>query len=170
MPCSNCFRSQRPCVIAPGSKRCRECVNRKIPCDGVDFASALFRSVEDLRILREKRRELQESVLSAQQALLSTMQQEESTQRRADELFRRGTMIVDAELEASLSSKATPAPESFSPAAASQQAGSAFDSGFPPIPDADWVSFDFDSVGPGSVGGTAGASPGSSNVRGVPMS
>jgi hypothetical protein len=38
MPCTNCFRNSRTCIVASNSKRCKECIDRKVACDGTDFA------------------------------------------------------------------------------------------------------------------------------------
>jgi hypothetical protein len=39
MPCSNCFRHSRTCIVdLSKSNSCSECVRRKVACDGQDVA------------------------------------------------------------------------------------------------------------------------------------
>lgn len=97
MPCSNCFRSNRSCVIAEKSRRCRECIDRKISCDGNNFADALVASLERYRELDREEDELQARLLEVQSQLLSAMRQKRLVKQRADELFLRGQEIVESD-------------------------------------------------------------------------
>lgn len=90
MPCTNCFRYQRTCVLAKGSSRCGECAKRRVACDGTNFAPALAKSLEGLDKLSKEEDELQER-------LLSVMRQKRILKARADELFRRGSLIVESD-------------------------------------------------------------------------
>ncbi|KAK4216409.1 hypothetical protein QBC37DRAFT_416702 [Rhypophila decipiens] len=89
MPCTNCFRNGRSCIISSGSSHCGECIGRKVHCDGNNFAPSLMRSIEE-----EK---LREQVLALNTQLLSTMSRKRRARERAGELFRRG--MVDHEKE-----------------------------------------------------------------------
>lgn len=40
MPCTFCFRNNKPCRMAGESSRCSECVRRGRSCDGVLVASS----------------------------------------------------------------------------------------------------------------------------------
>ncbi|KAK4212627.1 hypothetical protein QBC37DRAFT_401398 [Rhypophila decipiens] len=164
MPCSNCFHSQRSCVIAPGSKCCGECISRKVACDGDHFASALLQTLEDYKTLEREEDELQER-------LLSVMRRKRRAKTRADELFRRG--MVDHEKDVP-DPRGLPAPESQASMGGQAQSSSAAVGSPDWLAGVDWSSVDPDlllgQAGQGSVGGTAGASPGSSGAREVPTS
>ncbi|KAM7182716.1 hypothetical protein V8F33_014079, partial [Rhypophila sp. PSN 637] len=90
MPCTNCFRNDRSCIILLGSSRCGECIGRKVHCDGNNFAPSLMRSIEEVRRLDVEEEELREQVLALNTKLLSTISRKRRARERADELFRRG--------------------------------------------------------------------------------
>ncbi|KAK4661202.1 uncharacterized protein QC763_0114100 [Podospora pseudopauciseta] len=113
MPCSTCFTSGTPCIMAPESSRCAECVRRKILCDGSDVGSALTRTMEEQdRLEREEQRlEDQLSQLTAQ--LIRVKRTRRSLRAREERLFARGIQEEDAQVAQS----AAAAPPASSPGA-----------------------------------------------------
>ncbi|KAK4181967.1 hypothetical protein QBC35DRAFT_510809 [Podospora australis] len=167
MPCTNCFRNGRSCVIDASSVRCKECIDRKVSCDGKDFAAALIRSIEETRRLAEEEEKLRAELLAVNSRLLSIASRKRATRERADELFRRGTLIMESDLSSFTGNPddppTVPTPVSSPPnllhqfsldVAADAAADAAAAYAWPVDP----VSL----VDPGSVGGTAGASQGNS--------
>ncbi|KAK4663166.1 hypothetical protein QC763_0095770 [Podospora pseudopauciseta] len=97
MPCSTCFTSGTPCIMAPESSRCAECVRRKIPCDGSDVGSALTRTMEEQDRLEPYPGKTNTPLLRA----------------REERLFARGIQEEDAQVAQS----AAAAPPASSPGA-----------------------------------------------------
>jgi hypothetical protein len=127
--------------------------------------------MDKVRAVELEERKLLERLLS--------LQREKSLLRDyGDGLFRRGVLDADAELAASAPLERQPVEPSSAPGfLAAQATGSpavaASGSGPPQWSDADWAAFEFDPAclaDLGSVGETAGASPGSSGAREVPTS
>ncbi|KAK4448828.1 hypothetical protein QBC34DRAFT_406775 [Podospora aff. communis PSN243] len=97
MPCSNCFRAQKPCHIAEGYHRCDECIRLKVRCDGHEFADSLMRSLDELKRLKEEKKALTAQMMEMNRKFLVLASQEQRLECRAEELFKRGTLIAESD-------------------------------------------------------------------------
>lgn len=150
MPCSNCYRAglrgkPRECVVADASKRCDECISRKIGCDGVEFADALIKNVDRLKELEEE----EDRVLAR---LLAIKREKRVAKGKADELFKRGSLIVGSD------------PASRSGEAVTPSAAGPPDSEVAGFSDFDWSTLDLSLIdqtchSPGAAGDPFEGSP-----------
>ncbi|KAK3391311.1 hypothetical protein B0H63DRAFT_467717 [Podospora didyma] len=129
MPCSNCYRLGRECIVAANSRRCKECIDQKVSYNGSDFAAALARNMEEEKKLEEREEELTDKLISVQGEIISVRRRRKVLRTRGKELFGRG--MVDFEKENPPTS-APPAQSSF----AAQAAPS------PSDPSLDWSTLD----------------------------
>lgn len=149
MPCTACFRAQRLCRFAEGSARCGECIRKKVRCDGLDFAESLTRSLDELQRLHEEEEALADQMIQLNRKFMLVVAQRRRTKARADELFKRGTLIVESD------------PASFS-GETEAVAGDPFSSEVAPVSDFGWSSLDstlFDRIGCGPIVDTAAGDP-----------
>ncbi|KAJ4421193.1 hypothetical protein N0V85_000286 [Neurospora sp. IMI 360204] len=89
MPCSNCHRNGRSCIIDIDpliSNSCSECARRNLSCDGVDVGAQRGGD----KLLRE--------IMELQSRLLRTREQKRHLQKRQKELFDRGVVEHDKEV------------------------------------------------------------------------
>lgn len=98
-PCSNCIRSERSCVVAPGHRRCSECTRRNSRCDACGPSAAEW---EKLR-KEEERLEAEEEAAAAQEQeayarRMRLRKQQKALKLRGAEMLRRGLKSLD-ELE-----------------------------------------------------------------------
>ncbi|KAK0101600.1 hypothetical protein ONS95_008629 [Cadophora gregata] len=97
MPCSNCIRYHRNCVVLnEKSQRCGECVRRGVKCD------ALQVSIDDLQSLRMEEDRLKfERDMAFEAAMAGLARVRELEQRQAElrergrEMLRRGLRTLD---------------------------------------------------------------------------
>src|SRR5690554_6358416 len=117
-PCSNCLRSERSCIVAPGHRRCNECTRRNSKCDGCAPTPVEW---EKLR-KEEERLEAEEEAAAAQEQeafarRMRLRKQQKALKTRGAEMLRRGLQSLDEleaaeELERSTLAKSTPVPMS----------------------------------------------------------
>ncbi|KAK3333463.1 hypothetical protein B0T19DRAFT_126620 [Cercophora scortea] len=93
IPYSNYFRRRSTYLFADGSKRCSECIERKVSCDSNDFASSLIRSVDEVKSIEEE----EEALLNR---LLTLRKRKRAARSRAEGLFQRGSQQVEEERSA----------------------------------------------------------------------
>lgn len=100
IPCSECDKHDRRCVVAKDSKKCSSCVSLGIKCDAETILPLDWRSVE-----REEDR-LEAEILRTQQVLAENsakaarlFKQRTQLRSRAREMLRRGLKTLD-ELDA----------------------------------------------------------------------
>ncbi|KFZ14162.1 hypothetical protein V501_03378 [Pseudogymnoascus sp. VKM F-4519 (FW-2642)] len=106
-PCSNCLRSDRDCIVAPGHRRCSECARRNSKCDACAPSPADWERLrkEEERLEAEEEAaafQEREAHLRAQEAYARRMRlrkQQKALKTRGAEMLRRGLHSLD-ELEA----------------------------------------------------------------------
>ncbi|KAK3355556.1 hypothetical protein B0H65DRAFT_485592 [Neurospora tetraspora] len=99
MPCSNCFRHNRTCVVdLSKSNSCSECVRRKTACDGQDITRRLYKSMKESKRLEAEEDKLVRSSVEIQSRLLRVREQRRHLQKRQKEMFDRGMADLAEEL------------------------------------------------------------------------
>ncbi|TVY12475.1 hypothetical protein LARI1_G009627 [Lachnellula arida] len=94
MPCSNCNRYHRRCVVLNGkSQRCGECVRRGAKCD------ALQASIDDLQDLRLEEERLKFERDTAFEAAMAGLARVRELELRQQELRERGVEMVRRHVE-----------------------------------------------------------------------
>ncbi|KAM7217623.1 hypothetical protein V8F06_007007 [Rhypophila decipiens] len=96
MPCSACFNANlvtpgsRVCVYSSASRRCGECMKRKVFCDGNDVGPALSASLDARFNMVEEEEKLEDEIISLQSKLLTLRRRRRAQEARARELLGRG--------------------------------------------------------------------------------
>lgn len=116
MPCSNCHRNGRHCVVdLDVSNSCSECVRRKVACDGVDVSArreylvvcirgldvdyeAVFKSMKESRRLEDEEEKVMKDFIELQSKLMRIREQRRHLRKRQKELFDRGMADLAKEL------------------------------------------------------------------------
>ncbi|KFZ20001.1 hypothetical protein V501_00353 [Pseudogymnoascus sp. VKM F-4519 (FW-2642)] len=106
-PCSNCLRSDRECIVAPGHRRCSECTRRNSQCNACAPSPADWEKLrkEEERLEAEEEAaafQEREAHLCAQEAYARRMRlrkQQKALKTCGAEMLRRGLHSLD-ELEA----------------------------------------------------------------------
>lgn len=107
LPCSNCEKKDRTCVVSDGSGRCGECVRRGVKCDVEGIPASEWRTLdrEEHRIetaemvAEESLRRAQQQMTEAVNRLSRLRQQKKLLKTRGRDLLARGLKSLD-ELEA----------------------------------------------------------------------
>jgi hypothetical protein len=115
-----------------------------------------MRDVEELKRISDEEKQLQEQLLAVNRKMLSLISRKHAIQSRAEETFKRGSEIVESD-----------------PSHFSGDTGDINTDVWSPSLDVDWANLDPNllvQAGQDFVGGTAGASPGSSETQTAPTS
>ncbi|KAM7182614.1 hypothetical protein V8F33_014173 [Rhypophila sp. PSN 637] len=98
MPCSACFNANlvtpgsRVCVYSSASRRCGECMKRKVYCDGNDVGPALSASLDARFDMVEEEEKLEDEIISLQSKLLALHRRRRAQESRACALLSRGAL------------------------------------------------------------------------------
>lgn len=187
--CSYCEKRGFPCESSPSEpSRCSECVrNSQARCDAQGVSPAQLRKIASQYAKLESELEEVESELEEVESAMEAMAAKAQRLRRQkrmwyEKMSRAISRGIDSIEELERAEAAVPpssVPGSLDAEVDSLFPPGAFDAaGFPALSAADWAAQGLDPAlldptllaDPGSVGGTAGASPGSSGTREVPTS
>jgi len=104
MPCTFCFRQNRPCRMAEGSSRCAECTRRGRVCDGKFVGASLLKMLEETKKLEREETEAEEALFILQTQLSTAVgrlarirRMKRSLKDRSAEAFSRGVQEVEEE-------------------------------------------------------------------------
>lgn len=80
------------------SRACKECIRRKVFCDGKDIAPSLDKSLSEYKRLAAEEEEILEQLQPVLEQLSSVRRKKKASKVRADRLFRRGMIEYDKEV------------------------------------------------------------------------